>query len=201
VVSLGIGGVALLIAGFAVNPGPPIHDNLVQLVRFGLAHKSDLQVGGWMQVTGTALIAVFALAVVYLPASTDSFLGALTVLGTSALVAVGLSELTAYKALSTGNPPSVRVAADVIPGVQYGYSIVAAPLIFFALSLVILRGRILADALGWAGLALGAVFLVCGLVNVITSIQAFINVLSGVQALWWLAAAALIGTSPARAQH
>jgi hypothetical protein len=78
---------------------------------------------------------------------------------------------------------------------------VAAPLIFFALSLVILRGHVLAPALGWAGLALGAVFLVCGLVNVLTSIQAFINVLSGVQALWWLAAAALIATSRAPAHQ
>lgn len=108
------------------------------------------------------------------------------------MVAVNLSELTAYKVLATGHVSTVRAAVDVISGVQLGYSVVAAPVIFGALGYLVLETEILPKAFGYSALGLGLIFWVCGLITVVTSIQGFINVLSGVQALWWLSAGVFI---------
>jgi hypothetical protein len=55
-----------------------------------------------------------------------------------------------------------------------------------------LETEILPKAFGYSALGLGVIFWVCGLITVVTSIQGFINVLSGVQALWWLSAGMFI---------
>ena len=185
-------GIPLLIAGFAVNPGPPTSDTTTQLVAYGLNHQAALTVGGWLQVTGTVLTVIFALSIVVHARSGNTLPGILVFVGSIILVVVGLSELTAYKVLSTGHFSSARVAADVISGVQLGYSIVAAPLIFGALGYLVLETKILPNGFGYSALGLGLVFWVCGLITVITSIQGFINVLSAVQAVWWLSAGVFI---------
>lgn len=57
-------GVPLIIAGFAVNPGPSTSDTTPQLVAYGLSHQTALTVGGWLQVTGTVLTVIFAISIV-----------------------------------------------------------------------------------------------------------------------------------------
>ncbi|HXW81881.1 MAG TPA: hypothetical protein VEJ84_20445 [Acidimicrobiales bacterium] len=185
-------GVPILIAGFAVNPGPPLGDTTGQLVAYGLNHRSALTVGGWLQVTGTVLTVVFALAVVVIARRTASLAGVLVLLGSAILIAIGLSELTVYKALATGHASTVRVAADLLPGVQLGYSIVAAPLVFGALGCLVLQARILPAIFGYLAVGFALVFWVCGLITVVTSIQGFIDVLSGVQAVWWIGAGVFV---------
>jgi hypothetical protein len=185
-------GVPLLVAGFAVNPGPPSGDTTRQLVVYGLRHQLALTVGGWLQVTGTVSTVVFALSLVVLARHSHTLPGVLVLLGSVTLIAIGLAELTAYKALATGHPSTVRVAADVIPGVQLGYSIVAAPVVFGALGYLLLRTRMLPTIFGYAAICLGLVFWVCGLITVVTSIQGFIDVLSGVQVAWWMSAGVFV---------
>lgn len=145
-----------------------------------------------MQVTGTTLTVVFALAIVVLTRSTSTLSGLPVLLGSAILVAVSLGELATYQALSTGNPATVRVAADFIPGVQLGYSLVAAPILFGALGYLLLCTRALPPVFGYSALLFGLVFWVCGLVTVIRSIQGFIDVWSGVQSLWWMGAGVFV---------
>ena len=185
-------GVPLIIAGFAVNPGPSTSDTTSQLVAYGHDHQTALTVGGWLQVTGTVLTVIFAISIVVFARRASTLQGVLVFFGSTILVVVGLSELTAYKVLATGHVSTVRAAVDVISGVQLGYSIVAAPVIFGALGYLVLETEILPKAFGYSALGLGLIFWVCGLITVITSIQGFINVLSGVQALWWLSAGVFI---------
>jgi hypothetical protein len=158
-----------------------------------------LTVGGWLQVTGTVLIAVFALSVVLSARQTSTLPGVLVLSGSTLLVVIGLSELMAYKVLASGHLSTAQVATDVIAGVQLGYSIVAAPVIFGALGYLLLKSNVMPRALGSASIGLGLTFWVCGLITVVTSIQSFIDVLSAVQALWWLSAGAFVavrGLSP-----
>jgi hypothetical protein len=175
-----------------VNPGPSTSDTTPQLVAYGLNHQTALTVGGWLQVTGTVLTVIFAISIVVIARQTNSLQGVLVFLGSAILVAINLSELTAYKVLSTGHVSTVRAAVDVISGVQLGYSIVAAPVIFGALGYLVLETEILPEAFGYTALVLGLIFWICGLVTVVTSIQGFINVLSVVQGLWWLSAGVFI---------
>jgi hypothetical protein len=185
-------GIPLIIAGFVVNPGPSSSDTTTQLVAYGLNHQTALTVGGWLQITGTVLTAIFAISVVIFARESGTLRGVLVVLGSTILIAVSLSELTAYKVLATGHFSTARVAVDVISGVQLGYSIVAAPILFCALGYLVLETQILPKVFGYSALGFGLVFWVCGVITVVTSIQGFINLLSGVQALWWLSAGVFI---------
>ena len=186
-------GIPMLIAGFAINPGPPRSDTTSQLVTYGLNHQAALTVGGWLQVTGTVLVAIFALSVVLSARRANTVPGVLVLAGSTLLVVIGLSELTAYKVLASGHLSTARVATDVIAGVQLGYSIVAAPLIFGALGYLVLQSKVLPRALGSIAIGLGLTFWVCGLITVVTPIQGFINLLSVVQAMWWLGAGSFVG--------
>jgi hypothetical protein len=133
-----------------------------------------------------------AISIVVFARRASTLQGVLVFLGSAILVAINLSELTAYKVLATGHFSTARAAVDVISGVQLGYSIVAAPVIFGALGYLLLETQILPKAFGYAALGLGLIFWVCGLITVVTSIQGFINVLSVVQGLWWLSAGVFI---------
>jgi hypothetical protein len=129
--------------------------------------------------------------------------GPTVLLGSAILVAINLSELTGYKVLALGHLSTARAAVDVISGVQLGYSIVAAPVIFGALGYLVLEAEVLPKAFGYSALGLALVFWVCGFITVVTSIQGFINVLSGVQAVWWLGAGVFIavrGMSPPKTE-
>jgi hypothetical protein len=55
-----------------------------------------------------------------------------------------------------------------------------------------LETEILPKVFGYSALAFGFIFWVCGLITVVTSIQGFINVLSGIQAVWWLSVGVFI---------
>lgn len=181
-------GVPLLIAGFVVNPGPPSGDTTSQLVVYGVEHHTALTVGGWLQVTGTVMAVIFGIAIVTLCRQLATLPGILVVVGSMVLIAISLSELTAYSVLAAANPSSVATGAALIPGVQLGYSVVAAPVVFGALGVVVLKVGALPKGFGFTAILLGMAFCVCGVVTVVSSIQGFIDVLSGVQAIWWLSA-------------
>ncbi len=180
-------------SGFAVNPGPPPGETASHLLAYAGANHSAILIGGWLQVTGTLVLAVFALAL----ASSAGFLGrvsgAVLVVGLCTLLAVSLGEMVCYAGLASSHGATVRVAADLIPGVQHGYTIVAAPLVFLALGMGILRSASLPKTLAMAALGFGITFWVLGLVGVIASIQPLVDFFAGFQALWWVVAAATVG--------
>jgi hypothetical protein len=165
-----------------------------QLLAYGASHHLALLLGGWLQITGTVLLGGFALAIVGLSRSQTTLAGVLTVVGVVVLIAVGLSEVTCYVALVSSHATTVRVGADLIPAVQHGYAVVAAPLVFLAVGVVVLRSGSLPAVLGMSALGFGVVFWALGLAGMLTPIQGLVDFFSGFQALWWLAAAVLVGT-------
>jgi hypothetical protein len=181
-------GVPVLIAGFALNPGPPAGSTLPQMAAFGAAHASSILLGGWLQVTGTLLACVFALCLVVASGSAARLDGLLTVFGSALLVAIGLAEMSGYVLVTTGDSAVTDVGAHLITAVQHGYGMVGAPMVFLPLGAVILRTRILPRALGTVAVALGAVFFALGLAGVLAPIQTLVSILSSLQGLWWLAA-------------
>lgn len=197
----GVVGVGLLVAGFAVNPGPSPAESASRLLSYAAANHGAILIGGWLQVTGTVVLAVFALGVAGLGGFLGRVSGAVLVVGLCTLLAVSLSEMACYVGLTSGHGATVLVAADLIPGVQHGYSIVAAPLVFMAIGFGGLQSASLPRALSIAALLFGVTFWVLGLVGVIFSIQPVVDFFSGFQALWWLAAAVIVGlkgVGPAR---
>jgi len=181
-------GVPLLLAGFALNPGPPSGDTLAQMTAFGAAHAHSIMLGGWFQITGTVMACIFALLVVDAAGATTRPAGVLTLFGVTLLVAIGLAEMTGYVLVTTGNAVVVNVGAHLILAVQHGYGMVGAPLVFLPIGFVILKTGILVRALGWTAVILGAIFFAFGFLGVLWPVQTIVDILSSLQGLWWLAA-------------
>ncbi len=179
-------GVVTLLASFAINPGPPPGSSLQQMTTFGFVHAADILLGGWMQMTGTALAIVFALGLVWLTQSTARLDGLLTLLGCAVLLAVSLAELAGYALVTSGDLSVVRVGAPLIAAVQRGYSVLAAPLVFAPLGALLLRSGLLGRPLAYGALVLAALFWLLGLANSLIPLQALIDILSAFQGLWWL---------------
>jgi len=192
-----LGGVPTLIAGFAVNPGPPPGSTVAQLTAFGSAHQTTVLLGGWLQITGTLLCLLFALALTQRAGAAGTFAGQLTLFGSVVLTGVGLAEFSGYALAVSGDPTVVRVASQFIPAVQHGYAMVAAPLVFLPLGAVILGSGVLPRVLGYIALILGTVFAVLGLVGVLAPVQGIVDGLSALQGLWWIAAAVALLRQPA----
>lgn len=181
-------GVPVLIAGFAVNPGPPPGDSLAQITAFGAAHAHGAMLGGWLQILGTVMAGIFALCVVGAAGQATRLPGVLTLLGVALLVSIGLAEFTGYGLVTTGDPTVVDVGTHLITAVQHGYGMVGAPLVFVPLGAVILRTGVLTRTLGIIAVVLGAVFFALGFLGVLAPVQGIVDALSAAQGCWWLAA-------------
>lgn len=186
----GIVGVPTLLASFAINPGPPASAKTAQLMTFWASqHQTGIMMGGWMQVTGTLLSVLFALALVHMAGFSSRLSGLLTLFGSTILMCVGLAEMTCYIGATSGDAITVRVVSTMIPALQHAYPIVAAPMVFWPLGIVILVSHIISKVLGYAAILLGTVFAVLGFIGMLQPVQGIVDTLSALQGFWWLAAA------------
>ncbi|HEU5228644.1 MAG TPA: DUF4386 family protein [Ktedonobacteraceae bacterium] len=190
----GIVGVVMLITSFAINPGPPAGTTLAQLIAFGTEHGTAIRLGAWLQAVSPCLIVLFAFGVVHLAGATARLAGWMTLFGGVVLVMVSLVEVAFYLSAVNGNPATTSlVSLDFIHAVQTEYSMVAAPLLFLPLGMIIVSSRVLPRVFGYLAFVIGALFVILGLpVLFVPSIQAVVDVLSIIQGVWWLLAAVVL---------
>lgn len=186
----GLFGVIILITSFIINPGPPqAHPTAEQLTAFGQAHYTQITAGAWMQAVGTVLCIVFAVAIVHLDGATARFAGWMTLYGGTLLVTTSLVEVGFYLTATTGVYPNIAlISLDFIHAIQRLYFIVTSAAIFLPLGIVILGGRSLPKALGYAALLLAAAFTALGLIGLFTQVQTVDDIVGSVQGVWWFAA-------------
>ena len=101
---------------------------------------------------------------------------------------IGLAEITGFALVTSGDRTVVDVGALLITGVQHGYGMAGASLVFLPLGFTILNSGVLSRALGVLAVVLGGVFFLFGLLGVLFSIQTVVDILLSLQGLWWLAA-------------
>jgi hypothetical protein len=196
----GLLGAVMLGISFAINPGPPQdHATRNQLIAFGNAYHTQILTGAWLQAAGTVLLIIFALALVHIAGAKDRFTGWLTLFGGGILTATGLVEVTFYLSAITGTPATTGlISLDLIHAVQHIYFMVAAPMVFFPLGMLIIGSRVLPRALGCIALLLGAVFAVLGIASLYAPLQTLDNLIGIFQGFWWLVAAATLLVRPDR---
>ena len=186
----GILGVAMLIPSFLINPGPPPNPTVAQLIAFGNQYHSSVLVGAWLQAVSPFLIILFALAIVHQAGATTRLMGWMTIVGGTILVMTSLVEVTFYLSAVNGNPATTGlISLDLISAVQHVYSMVAAPAVFLPLGAVILGSRVLPHVFGYLAFVLAGIFAALGIAALFNPIQSVVNILAGVQGLWWLFAA------------
>jgi hypothetical protein len=189
----GILGVILLLTSFAINPGPASNATISQAAEFADHHRNAILLGGWLQAVGSLLSICFALALVRMAGAMTRLAGWLELLGGTVLVLVSLIEVFCYiltvQEATSGNTAALAIALDLTKAVQHGFSMVAAPAVFLPLAVVILGSRVLPAIFGYLALALGVIFAVLGLVGLFSPLQNVVNILAGLQGVWFLAAA------------
>ena len=179
---------------FAINTGPPAGTSGAQLTAFGQQHYDAISWGAWLQAVGPVLIAVFALAIVFLAGATTRLAGWMTLFGTAALMTVSLIEITGYiGALHTSPATMAEISYALIHSVQHLYFIVAAPALWLPLGLVILGSGVLPRILGYLALALAAGYALAGVLTLLDlTVPVAVQISASVQVLWWLAAAGTV---------
>jgi hypothetical protein len=192
----GISGVLLLITSFLINPGPPPHPTVDQLVEFGHKNFTTILWGAWLQAVGPVFIVLFALAIVYLSGATKHLAGWMTLFGACTLMTVSLIEITFYICALSEEPAVMGpIGIDLINSVQHLYFIVAAPVFFIPLGIVIIQSKILPRMLGVLAVVLGVGFGVLGITTIlILALPMQITAFGGVQVLWWLSASIVLIT-------
>jgi len=197
----GLVGTCMIGISFAINTGPPAGASGAQLTAFGQQHHDAILWGAWLQAVGPALIAVFALAIVFLAGATTRLGGWMTLFGTAALMTVSLIEITGYiGTLHTSSATMPGTSLALIHSVQHLYFIVAAPAVWLPLGLVIVGSSVLPRILGYLAIVLAAGYALAGVVTLFDlTVPAAVQIAAGVvPALWWLAAA---GTLLVRARQ
>lgn len=187
----GIAGVVLILVSFVINPGPPPNPTSAELVRFGQEHYASILWGAWLQAVGPVLIVLFAFALVHLAGAAGRLAGWMTLFGASVLMTVSLIEITYYiSALSPDPAVMPSISLKFISAVQHLYFIVAAPVLFLPLGIVLVTSRVLPRIIGYLALALAAAFAALGIVYLQSlALPGPVQAFAAVQGLWWLAAA------------
>src|SRR6516165_1312289 len=118
----GLVGTCMIGISFAINPGPPAGASGAQITAFGQQHHDAILWGAWLQAVGPVLIAVFALAIVFLAGATTRLAGWMTLFGTAALMTVSLIEITGYIGTLQTSPATMGLTSlALIYSVQHLY--------------------------------------------------------------------------------
>jgi hypothetical protein len=186
----GIVGVILINLSFSY-PGPPLNPTSAQMADFASQHLTSTLSGAWLQAIGSLLILLFAFAIVCQAGATARLAGWMTFFGGNILMMVSLIEIVFYFGLLYTNPVTTGlVSFNLIHAVQHLYFIIAGPVLFIPLGLVILGSQVLPRIFGYLSIAVGAAFAILGIVfldNLVLPV--LVQAFASVQALWWLAAA------------
>jgi hypothetical protein len=190
----GVLGPVTLVGSFFINPAPPADATVAQLVEFGRQHNDTIVLGAWLQGMGSLLIVVFALALVHLAGATNRLAGWLTLMAGTCILMVSLVEITFYlgavEATRSGDVSTGLASDNLRKAVQHVFLI--APALLLPLGLVLLGSTILPRVFAYTGLALGAALQLLGLMGLFKPLQALIDALLIVQALWFVAAAVVL---------
>jgi hypothetical protein len=180
---------------------PPINSPLTTLTHYAVSHRHIMLFAAWLEASGTALYAIFALALVHLAGSSAGLAGKITALASASVLAVSLMydatliAIAQSAALGGSQTTTARVAYGMFAAIEHLFLL--APPLLLPLGLIMLRTRVLPRGLAWPAVILGVLGPILGLAGLFTvtanndgAVGMAINVLVGAQGLWMIAASA-----------
>ena len=194
VAACGILGVLILSAYFAAPfPQPPASASVGQIAETANTYFTLLLIGGWLQITGTMLAAVFFIGLVSLSRGVTRLSGMLTIFAAAVLLSTSLLEATllmnvAY-ATANGHPQTALNSWDLMTMFIHVFPIGPAPLSYLSLGALLLGATTLPRLFGYLALPLGGAFALVGFLGLLVPAVNYgiIALLIG-QEVWILAA-------------
>ncbi len=190
----GILGVVILSVYFAAPfPQPPASATVEQIADTANKYSTLLLLGGWLQITGTMLAAIFFVGLVYLSRAIARLAGMLTLFAAGVLLSTSLLEATLLMnvsyATTNGHPQTALNSWDLMTMFIHVFPIGPAPLSYLSLGALLLGASTLPRVFGYLALLLGAAFALVGFLGLLVpAVNYGIIVLLIAQELWILAA-------------
>ena len=180
------------IAPFVFFPFPSSGASADQIVANVTQYQIYYLLAAWLQVTGTFLIVVFVLGLVYLANAWNRFAAWITMLASAAILILSLNEgiffLDAAQAIANGHPDVAVTSFDLTFVFLHVFFI--APSLLLPLSFVLRHSSVLRKFFWPWALALGIAFEVLGLVGLfVPTMVPAISIL--VLMLAWMISAAI----------
>lgn len=192
----GILGTAALIAYYAAPftfmPLPAADASAAQVMTFGTRYHNAILVDAWLQVPGSLLSVVFALALVHLAGASLRFAGRLTLFAGTVVMTLALAESTfalgAVQAGTLGNPQGALTLFELT--FVFIRLFLIAPSLYLMVGAALLNTRLLPNGFAIAALALGIGFQILGVVDLFSnSVMLVVLVILVAQEVWAVVAA------------
>ena len=197
-VMAGIAGPVLLAAYFitpALASWPYAAESPGKLTAYATAHRLLFYAGGWLQATGALLSIVFFLVLLQLSGARDTLAGSATLTGCAVLLSVVVVEAALLEAVpiaaANGDRATVATAFALSNGVFARiFPLAPAPLVFAGIGFALSGTSILPPVFARTAVVISGLFLIAGLAAVFATAGLILAiVMSGVEAVWILAAA------------
>lgn len=189
--------------GFAVGVAQlPPDATLAQVLHAATQYHRLWYMAAWLQATGSLLSVLFFVGLVRLAKAATRLSGIATTMGSSVLLGIVLMEgvftMDLSQAAANGHPATALTSFDLMTVFTHIYPIVPAPLIFLALGWLLRSTQLLPRFFSTAAIGIGLLFVIIGLVSLLTLPWLTIVVLS-LQGVWVLSAATVFTVRSFRA--
>lgn len=189
-----MGCVALILyfsAPFIFFPFPAQNASTAQIVANVTRYQSYYLLAAWLQGSGTLLIVLFVLGLVYLSSAWNRFAGWVTMLASTAILMLSLTEgtffLDATLAVTNGHPDAAITSFDLTFVFRHTFFI--APSLLLPLAFVLRTSSVLPKVFWLSALILGIVFETLGLAGLFLNTPLISIILLILMIIWIVAAA------------
>ena len=149
-------------------------NSAAQLSDIVARHQSAILLDAWLMGFGSFLSVIFYVGLVYISGAITRFSGLLTIIASSAVLAVALMDITfmvaAANAAILGHADTTRVALDFVAGrgeaFDYTFIYGPAPVLITSIGFVLIRSVIIPRFFGYAAIAVGVMFFIAGLLSI-----------------------------------
>lgn len=197
-------GTAALVGYYAAPytflPLPAADATAAQVMAFGTRYHDAILLDTWLQVVGSLLTVVFALALVHMAGRASRFAGRLTVFAGTVVMTLALAESTfalgALQAGTTGNSQGALILFEL--NFVFSRVFLIAPSLYLVLGAALLHTQLLPRGLTIAPLVLGIAFQVLGAVNFFSNaVTLVVLVILIAQEVWAVIAAVVLAVGDA----
>ena len=191
-----LGSVMLIVyfsAPFLIFPFPSSNATPAQIISNVTQYQLDYMLAAWLQATGTLLVVVFVLGLVYLAKAWNMFAGWITLLASASVLMLSLIEGTffidAAQAVINGHPDTAVTSFDLT--FVFIHIFFIAPSLLLPLAFVLRNSRLLPRPFWPSAFILGVAFETFGLIGIITSALTIPSIVLLVAMIIWMITAAL----------
>ncbi len=193
----GILGSSLLIiyfsSPFIIFPFPSSSATSAQIVTNATQYQFYYLLGAWLQGTGTFLVVIFVLGLVYLAKAWDRFSGWITMLASAAILMLSLTEgiffIDVAEAIGNGHPEAAVTSFDL--SFVFLHSFFIAPSLLLPLAFVLRNSKVLPKTFWPAALFLGIAFEILGFVGLLIPAATIPSIILLVGMIVWIISAAV----------